>query len=161
MPKFTRRQFAQLAPGPFLLSLAARGSAAPPVPTPQGAVPTRIVLTWAGDPARTQAVTWRTELAAAAPQAQVAKFVPDPKFEPSASTTRATFEKDDLGDGRTAAHYAAKFEGLEPNTSYCYRVGDGQVWSEWNAFRTASTKPEPFRFLYVGDEQNSIKSLWS
>jgi len=158
--KFTRRQLAQLAPGPFLLSLATRGSAAPPTATP-GAVPSRIVLTWTGDPARTQAVTWRTELAAASPQAQVAKFIADPKFEPSAVTVHATSEKDDLGDGRSAAHYAARFEGLEPGTAYCYRVGDGQIWSEWNAFRTASAKPEPFRFLYVGDEQNSIKSLWS
>jgi 3',5'-cyclic AMP phosphodiesterase CpdA len=161
MSTFTRRQFAQLAPGPFLLSLAARGSAAPPTPAAQGAIPSRIVLTWAGDPARTQAVTWRTETPAQSPQAQVAKLTADPKFEPSASTVRATFEKDDLGDGRSAAHYAARFEKLEPDTTYCYRVGDGQVWSEWNAFRTASVKPEPFRFLYVGDEQNSIKSLWS
>lgn len=161
MPKFTRRQFAHLAQGPSLLSLATRGSAAPAAPSPLGAVPARMVLTWAGDPARTQAVTWRTELAASSPQAQVAKFIPDPKFEPSASTVRATFEKDDLGDGRSATHYAARFEGLDPNQAYCYRVGDGQVWSEWNVFRTASTKPESFRFLYVGDEQNSIKSLWS
>jgi len=162
MIKFTRRQFAQFAPGPFLLSLATRGSAAPPPPAAApGAVPSRIVLTWAGDPARSQAVTWRTEIAAASPQAQLAKFAADPKFEPSAITVRATTEKDDLGDGRSAAHYAARFEGLEPSTAYCYRVGDGQVWSEWNVFRTASTKPEPFRFLYVGDEQNNIKSLWS
>ena len=161
MSKFTRRQLAQLAPGSLLLSLATRGAAAPAVPYASGAIPARIVLTWAGDPARTQAVTWRTEIAAAAPQAQVAKFSPDPKFEPSAITVRATSEKDDLGDGRSAAHYAARFQGLDPATTYCYRVGDGQVWSEWNVFRTASATPEPFRFLYVGDEQNSIKSLWS
>ena len=86
MSNFTRRQFARLAPGPLLVSLAARGSAAPPPLPGPGAIPSRIVLTWAGDPARTQAVTWRTELAAASPQAQVAKFKADPKFEPSADT---------------------------------------------------------------------------
>jgi 3',5'-cyclic AMP phosphodiesterase CpdA len=159
--KFTRRQFAQFAPGPLLLSLAGRAPAAPPPPAAPGAVPTRIVLTWADDPARTQAVTWRTEIAAASPQAQVARFTPDPKFGPSATTVTATVQKDDLGDGRSAAHYAARFQGLDPNATYCYRVGDGQVWSEWNVFRTASATPEPFRFLYVGDEQNDIKSLWS
>ena len=161
MLKFTRRQFAQLAPSPLLLSLATRGEAAPPAAPAPGAIPTRIVLTWADDPARTQAVTWRTETAAASPQAQVARFNADPRFEPSATTVTATVQMDDLGDGRSAAHYAARFQGLEPETAYCYRVGDGQVWSEWNVFRTASAAPEPFRFLYVGDEQNSIKSLWS
>src|SRR5271165_710752 len=124
MALFTRRQLAQLAPGPFLLSLATRSSAAPPPPAAAGAIPSRIVLSWAGDPARTQAVTWRTEIQAASPQAQVARFSPDPKFEPSATTVRATAEKDDLGDGRSAAHYAARLEGLEPAATYCYRVGD-------------------------------------
>ncbi len=159
--KFTRRQFARFAPGPLLLSLAGRSEAVPPPQPAPGTVPTRIVLTWADDPTRTQAVTWRTETAAQSPQAQVAKFTPDPKFEPSATTVRATVEKDDLGGGKSAAHYAARFQGLDPATAYCYRVGDGQVWSEWNVFRTASATPEPFRFLYVGDEQNYIKSLWS
>jgi hypothetical protein len=119
MSKFTRRQLAQLAPGSLLLSLATRGAAAPAVPSASGAIPARIVLTWAGDPARTQAVTWRTEIAAAAPQAQVAKFSPDPKFEPSAITVRATFEKDDLGDGRSAAHYAAA-----PDARFLVHAGD-------------------------------------
>jgi len=140
MLKFTRRQFAQLAPSPLLLSLATRGEAAPPAAPAPGAIPTRIVLTWADDPARTQAVTWRTETAAASPQAQVARFNADPRFEPSATTVTATVQMDDLGDGRSAAHYAARFQGLEPETAYCYRVGDGQVWSEWNVFRTASTR---------------------
>ena len=31
-------------------------------------------------------------------------------------------------------------------------------WSEWVAFQTAAIGPEPFRFLYLGDAQNSIKS---
>jgi 3',5'-cyclic AMP phosphodiesterase CpdA len=159
MLKFTRRQFAKMLPSPFLLPLAACAkNAAAAVP---GAVPARIVLSWAGDPARSQAVTWRTEVAVGSPQAQVVKFSADPKFEALASTVHATVAKDDLGDGRAAAHYAARFEGLDPDAAYCYRVGDGQVWSEWNVFRTASTTPEPFRFLYLGDEQNSIKSLWS
>ncbi len=66
-----------------------------------------------------------------------------------------------LPDGKTAGEYAAQFDGLTPNTRYSYRVGDGTTWGEWNSFRTASNKPEAFRFLYLGDEQNSIKSLWS
>ena len=126
-----------------------------------GSVPSRIILTWAGDPARTQAVTWRTETPLSAPQAQIAKFTADPGFEKGAITVNGAAETDDLGGGQSAGHYAANFQGLDPNTRYCYRVGDGHAWSEWNIFRTASDKPETFRFLYVGDAQNSIKSLWS
>ena len=73
----------------------------------------------------------------------------------------ATAVTDDLGNGRAAGHYTAVFEKLDAASEYCYRVGDGSQWSEWNMFRTASAGAEPFRFLYVGDAQNSIKSLWS
>jgi hypothetical protein len=44
---------------------------------------------------------------------------------------------------------------------YAYRVGDGVNWSEWFHFRTASDPPEPFTFVYFGDAQNDIRSLWS
>jgi len=159
MTNFTRRRFTQLAPGSLLLAVSGSGAAG--APTAPGAIPSRIVLTWAGDPTSTQAVTWRTEVAVPSPQAQVVKFTPDPKFEAAAITVGATSQRDELGDGKFATHYAARFGGLQPATQYCYRVGDGKVWSEWNAFRTASANPEAFRFLYVGDEQNSIKSLWS
>ena len=130
-----------------------RGAAAPS----PGSIPSRIILTWAGDPARTQAVTWRTETLLPSPQAQLAKFTADPGFERKATTINGSAETDELGSG----HYAVAFQGLDPKTEYCYRVGDGQTWSEWNVFRTASEGPEPFRFLYLGDEQNSIKSMWS
>ncbi len=123
--------------------------------------PSRIILTWSGDPATTQSVTWRTDLEVPAPQAQLAKFSADPGFEAAALAVKATSVTDDLGSGKSAAHYRADFKDLEPSMKYCYRVGDGQTWSEWNFFRTASAKPEAFRFLYFGDAQNSIKSLWS
>jgi hypothetical protein len=42
-----------------------------------------------------------------------------------------------------------------------YRVGDGVNWSEWFQFQTASSDPEPFSFIYFGDAQNDLKSLWS
>src|SRR5690606_31850231 len=61
------------------------------------------------------------------------------------------------------AHYhSATFTGLKPNTLYAYRVGDGEkLWSEWFQFRTASDTPAPVQFIYVGDAQTNLKSLWS
>ena len=155
MTRFSRRDlFAALAVTP---AARLRGT---PTPAPTGPVPSRIVLTYAGDPARTQAVTWRSEPPVPAPQAEIAKFSPDPDFAAASKTVPAAKVVVPTVDGR-ACHYAAHFEGLEPNTKYCYRVGDGESWSGWSVFRTAGAALESFRFLYVGDAQNKIRSLWS
>ena len=33
---------------------------------------------------------------------------------------------------------------------YGYRVGDGEIWSEWIQFTTAKKEPEPFLFCMLG-----------
>ncbi len=124
-------------------------------------VPERIILSLTADPAHSQTVTWRTGKALDAAQAQIAHASANPTFEKASATVTATAAKAEVSGGRAVGEYAAYFDGLMPNTRYSYRVGDGTTWSEWNSFRTASDKPEAFRFLYLGDEQNSIKSLWS
>jgi 3',5'-cyclic AMP phosphodiesterase CpdA len=50
---------------------------------------------------------------------------------------------------------------LAPATKYAYRVGDGNNWSEWFHFSTAGNGPQPFTFIYFGDAQNDIRSMWS
>ena len=40
-------------------------------------------------------------------------------------------------------------------------AGDDTKWSEWNNFRTASENAAPISFLYFGDAQNDIASLWT
>ncbi|MGD0579778.1 MAG: fibronectin type III domain-containing protein, partial [Bryobacteraceae bacterium] len=131
---------------------------APAAAAPIGSIPSRIILTWSGDPATTQSVTWQTTTALSTPQGQVAKTSPHPNFGDSAATVPGTLTSTAAGE---SGHYVVNFTGLEPATKYLYRIGDGKTWSEWNAFRTASAKPESFRFLYVGDAQNNIKSMWS
>jgi 3',5'-cyclic AMP phosphodiesterase CpdA len=161
MFKRLRNYLLPLAAAALLALPAVRLQSTPATPPPTGAVPTRIILTWTGDPATTQAVTWRTEVPRQSPQAQFAKLDANPAFEKTATAIPGTGATENLGNGQTVDHYAANLQGLDPDTKYCYRVGDGKVWSEWNVFRTAAAKPEPFRFIYVGDAQNSIKSLWS
>lgn len=80
-------------------------------------------------------MTWRTSAPVSAPQAEIALLTGSAK----------------------PGHSAWKVKGA----AHTYRVGDGETWSEWHVFRTASDRPEPFRFLYVGDAQNDIRSLWS
>ena len=125
-------------------------------------LPDRIILTFKGDPATSQAVTWRTDTTVAPGYAlaEIAKADDGPLFKPTAKSLKAdtTPLKSDLGE----AHYhSVIFEDLEPATKYLYRVGDGVNWSEWIQFRTASNKPEPFSFIYFGDAQNDIKEHWS
>lgn len=131
------------------------------VPSAAGQVPDRILLTWSGDPSRSQAVSWRTEVMGAPARAQIAPALPGPKLEASATTVSAVTQAVEVTPDVRVHYHTAAFTGLEPSTKYAYRVGDGASWSEWNHFITASDKPEPFSFLYVGDAQNDVKSLWS
>jgi hypothetical protein len=126
-------------------------------PTP---MPDRVTLTWSGDPATTQAVTWRTDPTIRKALAQIAAATPGPGFAGQSKQYDATTTS--LTTDIAPAHYhSVEFAGLSPGTKYAYRVGDGINWSEWFQFRTASSKSEPFAFVYFGDAQTDIKSLWS
>ena len=134
-------------------------------PTP---APDRVVLTWKGDPTTTQAVTWRTDTTVNAAVAQIAAADPGPGVESTWNGYDAkkvgTFaaRTEPLKTDVNEAHFhSVNFERLLPSTRYMYRVGNGTTWSEWFQFETAATTPEPFGFLYFGDAQNGIKSLWS
>ena len=93
--------------------------------------------------------------------AQIAVADADPKkvverAETVAATSTALAT--DLGESR---YHSVVFDDLDPSTTYAYRVGDGVNWSEWVHARTASEKAEPFTFIYFGDAQTNLKSLWS
>lgn len=122
------------------------------------AMPDRIVLTWTSDPATSQAVTWRTWTPTTRALAQLAVAADGPqKASKEVMATREELSTD-LG---IAAYHTAEFQGLEPDTLYAYRIGDGVNWSEWLHFRTAKDTAAPFTFLYFGDAQNDIRTHWS
>ena len=133
-----------------------------PRPTP---LPDRVVLTFSGDPATSIDVCWRTDVTTGEPVAQIARAdailgnLKDGKVPGARNVdgSRQAFESD-LGECHM---HSVRFDGLEPGVLYAYRVGDGQHWSEWFQFRTAANHPEPFTFVYFGDAQNQLRSLWS
>ncbi len=143
------------------LSLSLPAQTIPPeklhAPSPQ---PDRIILTWAADPATTQAVTWRTDTSVKKALGQIAIDEDGPVFPKRARDVAAETEKlsTNLGD---ALYHSVKFEGLTPSTRYVYRVGDGDNFSEWATFTTPSNKPEPLEFIYFGDAQVGIYEFWS
>lgn len=125
-------------------------------PTP---LPDRVVLTWTGDPATTQAVTWRTDTTVAAGFAELAVANANGR---ALVPQRFQAETSALNSDLNEAHYhSLTLSNLEPDTLYAYRVGDGVNWSEYYHFRTASERARPFSFIYFGDAQNEIRTHWS
>ena len=122
--------------------------------------PDRIILSWTADPATTQTVTWRTDKGASRAIAQIALAEDGPDFAKKAQEVAAATSpfRSDLGE---ANFHSVRFTGLQPDTMYAYRVGDGWNFSEWHQFRTASDQPRPLTFIYGGDAQNDILSHWS
>lgn len=129
-------------------------------PYPPSAVPDRIMLNLTSSPSTSMAVTWRTALYVKAGFVEIAPSDPTPNFSVNSWSIQA--ERTTLLTDQNAANfYSAVMEGLQPSTTYAYRVGDSLKWSEWNQFTTASEDEQPFSFIYFGDAQNEVKSLWS
>jgi phosphodiesterase/alkaline phosphatase D-like protein len=155
MPSTPRRT----VPGPaalaaavlFLLLLAPAASAqntlvveGSPRYTPS-IYPDRVVLTFGGDPARTQAVTWRTDASVTEAVAEIAVAGDSPGLHLAARTVggRTTALEAENGVGH---HHAVVFTGLRPNTLYAYRVrGDGPGASGSSSGpRRPGSSPSPF-----------------
>jgi hypothetical protein len=123
-------------------------------------MPDRIVLTWTGDPATTQTVTWRTSVDVTRALAEVAVAQPGPQSSKDAVQVEAVTRLFEC-DSRKWHVHCAPFKDLSPAMLYAYRVGDGTNWSEWFHFRTAPVSPESFSFIYFGDSQIDHRSKWS
>jgi hypothetical protein len=161
-----RLSLAALAPAVFSLTAFAQESAtwkptayAEKLAHAPRPLPDRVVLTWTGDPATTQAVTWRTDTSVLRAVAELAIATDTAKdLAPRVVPAKTQPFRSDLSE----AHYhSATFTDLKPDTLYAYRVGDGANWSEWFHFRTASAEARPFTFVYFGDAQNDVKTHWS
>jgi len=130
-----------------------------------GLHPDHIILNLTADPSTSASVTWRTNTKVLKGYAEIGVATPAPKFWRYAKTIEAKTEVMDaskIKDAKVVSHYhSVTFQDLLPDTVYAYRVGDGNIWSEWIQFRTASKEAKPFSFLYVGDAQNYVLELWS
>lgn len=124
------------------------------------AMPDRIVLSFSGDPRTSRSVNWRTSVAVDQGIAEIVQAEAGPYFPEKARQVLATAEalKTDLS---TAHYHSVTFKDLQPGTKYAYRVGDGTNWSEWFQFEMAAPENEAFSFVYFGDAQNNIRSMWS
>ena len=123
-------------------------------------IPDRIVLTWAEDPKTSQTITWRTSTEVTAGFVEYAAAQHGPGF--LTSTERVPAESEPFRTDISTSHtHRATLRNLTPGGTYVYRVGDGTNWTEWYQFTTEPLTTEPFSFVYFGDSQNDVRSMWS
>jgi len=121
--------------------------------------PDRIILSWSGDTVTTQSVTWRTSTRINESFAELVEASDNPKFPASKETFAADRELVESGDMAYHSH-SITFTDLKPDTMYCYRVGQESNWSEWFTFTTGSPDEQPFTFLYFGDAQSGLGTVY-
>lgn len=122
---------------PLLLGLCASSALA---------APTAIKLSWASsDASTTMAVTWIT----AANQATTIEYGIASTAEHSL-TVAPPMEIIGIG-----WHHEIELAGLQPNTTYRYRVGAAGDWSAEHTFKTApNDQCTPFSFVQLGDARS-------
>lgn len=128
--------------------------------------PDRIILNISEDPAKSANISWRTSQKIKTGVIEYAEASADPRFILNSfrlGATSSPFYSPEIESNKVKATYhSISLQNLKPATTYAYRVGDSERWSEWFQFTTASESSEKkFSFLYVGDAQNYILELWS
>ncbi len=124
--------------------------------------PDRLILTLTENPSNEIMITWRTDNTISQGVAEIARVEKQYDFYKKASQKTSITSTITSLENEEVIYHKVKFENLSPNTFYAYRVGGGNYWSEWIQFKTSEEKfTKPFQFLYLGDAQNDIFSLWS
>jgi predicted alpha-1,2-mannosidase len=136
----------------FDVAVSEQESVDPNAPT---GVPERIILSSTQDPSTSQYVTWRSRS-----PLTLSGSVELRETGGTIRTIAAVQMPERTVDGYPARSHSAKLESLKPDTAYEYRVSSGSTASEWLGFRTAKADAEPFEFLYFGDAQEGIDTVW-
>ncbi|MDZ7822272.1 MAG: fibronectin type III domain-containing protein [Candidatus Marinimicrobia bacterium] len=119
------------------------------------AEPQRIVVNTGGSPESSMAVTFRFYEHVPAEKIQYLPNAEDVNLENRGETLNVLPDIVYTDMTRTVKHFACSvlLEGLEEDTEYAYRVGDGKDWSPWYTFRTAKKGFREFTMVYLGDLQ--------
>lgn len=127
---------------------------------PKYIYPHHINISWETAPENSQSVNWRTHELQKESYVEYCEATASPFFKDKIQSIKAESDSHEADDGVWNYH-SVNIQNLKPNTLYSYRVGNGNYWSEWSEFRTATGENQPFSFLYFGDVQRDILSLGS
>ena len=119
--------------------------------------PTRIILNLTATPQNSMAVTWRTDVPVKKAVAYIVESNSSVSLKAGAILIEGKSQGVPSGSEQPIGYaHSVIFSDLKPGTLYAYKVGDGDVWSEWNQFKTAQAGDEPFHFVFLGDPQNEL-----
>jgi acid phosphatase type 7 len=126
--------------------------------------PDRVILNLTADPLHSVAVNWRTSADIKEGTVEVAEATDGPEFKASGRSITAATEYlvvNREGEPEVNANYhSAVIDDLEQGKRYVYRVGAEPYWSEWYQIEMP-LENGPVSFIYFGDAQNDVKSMWS
>ncbi len=128
--------------------------------------PIAIVTTFKDDPKTSRAFTWHNQNRQAAAILQVIEGDEAVDWDSAkVMTFTGTTEAFDLEADVVQAAHKAEATGLEPGTTYTYRVGSGEEkeWSDKATFKTEAAHTEAFTFINVTDSQGVTEQdfeLW-
>lgn len=94
----------------------------------------------------------------------VVQYAEKSAYEAKGNKAFATFEGESsiqeftAGEASAARINSAYLTGLDPETTYAYRVGDGDVWSDVFEFTTEASDQEDTSFFVIADVQSEDMS---
>ena len=142
----------------IFLSLILSGPAVGETDKSPSLQPERIILNLTHKPEHEQAVTWRTGDRLENPFVEMTRARNGVDLEDYSWNIPAKSEPVSISDSETSWFYSAVIRNLDPGTTYIYRVGSENNWSEWISFTTAHDSFEPFTLVYMGDPQVGLRT---
>lgn len=129
------------------------------------ASPDRVILNLTENPETSLAVNWRTDTTVQSGHVEWAIATAGPEFVQH--VTRVDAQKESLkvkhrDEPEVKANYfSSRINNLTPGKKYVYRVGSDISWSEWYQVQMPDASKKKLSFIYFGDAQNDVKSMWS
>jgi hypothetical protein len=127
--------------------------------------PDRVILNLTETPETSIAVNWRTDTTVSTGTVEWAIATAGPEFVDNKKIINASLEtlvvNSENGPRVAANYFSARIENLSAGQKYVYRVGTEDAWSEWYQLQMPDPSKRNLSFVYFGDAQNDIKSMWS